>query len=126
MAKKAPEKQPMMKPISASDAFLIFEKWRDEQPQVHLSMRKKDGSSHGSSPVSIISTSEGDGTLDAQVVVDGKEQRWRVDWREASYLYGEPSDSAVYPEFVEGKWASYLVVDAPTTMDLFAERFAER
>jgi len=116
----------MMKPITVSDAFLIFAKWRDEQPQVHLSMRKKDASWQGGTPVSIIATSQSDGRVDVQVVVDGKEQPLRLDFRQASFLYGEPSDSAQYPEFAEGRWASYLVVDTPTTMYLFSERFAER
>ncbi len=109
--------------ISASEAFLMFGKWRDGKSPVQLSIRKADGSEQGS-PVSIISTSEIDESVDAEIVANTQKQSCRLDLRGASFSYGEPAHSALYPEFAEGKWTSYLVVECPTgTMFLSAERF---
>ena len=96
--------------ISSADAFLIFAKWRDDKPQVQLSMHKPDGRSDGT-PVSIISISENEESVFAEITLDGQKKECTLNFRGAVFSYGEPSDSAVFPEFAEGKWASYLDVE---------------
>jgi hypothetical protein len=111
--------------ISSADAFLIFAKWRDEKPHVQLSMHKSDGRS-GGTPVSIISISENEESILAEIVLDGQKKQCRFDFRQATFSYGEPADSAVYPEFAEGKWSSYLDVACLSgALYVFAERLAK-
>jgi hypothetical protein len=108
--------------ISPTDAFLMFAKWRDEKPQVQFCLRKV-GSHMVSSPVSIFSISGNEERIDVEIVLNGQNQKCALDFRGASFSYGEPLDSAVFPEFAEKVWASYLSVDCPTgTQFLFAER----
>lgn len=112
----------MMK-ISSAHAFLILGKWRDDKPQVQLSIHKSDGTADGT-PVSIISISESEESILAEIVLDGQKKKCLLNFRGASFSYGEPADSAVFPEFAEGKWASYLDVECLSgTIYVFAERF---
>ncbi len=114
-----------MTSISPADAFLIFARWRDGKPLVQHSMHKSDGKS-GGTPVSIISISENEESVFAEIVLDGQEKKCLLNFKGASFSYGEPSDSAVFPEFAEGKWASYLDVTCPSgNLYVFAERFKE-
>ena len=107
--------------ISSSDAFGILGKWRDGTSQLHLSMRKADGSMDGAL-ASIISVSDSEESVLAEIVVSEQKKKRLLDFREAFFSSGEPSDSAVFPEFAEGKWVSYLAVECPTgAMFLFAE-----
>jgi hypothetical protein len=107
--------------ISSSEAFLIFAKWRDFKPQIQL-MRKPAGEVAGT-PASIILISEKDESIDVEIVLNGQKTKCRFDLRGASFSYGEPADSAVFPEFAEGKWASYLDAQCPSgTLFIFAER----
>ena len=109
--------------ISSADAFLIFAKWRDDKSQVQLSIHKPDGMVAGT-PVSIISISESEESISAEIVLDGQKKKCRLNFRGGSFSYGEPADSAIFPEFAEGKWASYLDVQCPSgTIFIFAERF---
>jgi hypothetical protein len=48
----------------------------------------------------------------AEIVVSEQKKKCLLDFREASFSHGEPSDSAVFPEFAEGNWVSYLAVHA--------------
>jgi len=110
--------------ISSSDAFVILEKWRDGTSQVRLSMRNADGSVDGT-PVSIISTSDSDESVLVEMLLSGQGEKCCLDFRDASFSQGDPSDSAVFPEFAEGRWVSYLVVEFPTgAMFAFAERLS--
>jgi len=110
--------------ISSTDAFLIFARWRDGKQQVQLSIHKPDGKSDGS-PVSIISISENEESVFAEIVLDREKKKCLLNFRGASFSYGEPGDSAVFPEFAEGKWSSYLDVRCPSgTLFIFAERFS--
>jgi hypothetical protein len=111
-----------MTKISSAEAFLIFAKWRDEKSQVQLSIRKPDGSSAGT-PVSIISISGTKESVSAEIVLSGQKKKCLLDCRNASFSYGEPAEVAVFPEFAEGTWASYLVAECPSgTALVFAER----
>ena len=111
-----------MKSISLSDAFLMFAKWRDEKPRMRFCLRKKDSPFVGS-PASIISTSESEERIDVEIILNGQNQKCGLNFRGASFSYGEPADSALFPEFAERVWASYLSVDCPSgTQFMFAER----
>lgn len=109
--------------ISASEAFLIFGKWRDSKAQLQIGFFKLDGKTAGT-PGVITEASPKEETISAVIVANGQEAGWRCSLRDASFQYGEPSDSAVYPEFAEGKWASYLSVELPDgNTVIFADRF---
>ncbi len=110
--------------ISSSEAFLILGKWRENNSQLQLTIRSA-GKTVGS-PARITETSPSDESISALIVLDGQTQLCRLDFRGASFQYGEPSDSALFPEFAEGKWASYLLVEVPSgNVYFFAERFVE-
>ena len=113
-----------MTSISSADAFLIFGKWRDNESQIQVSFRK-EGKSAGS-PAGILEVFPKEESISALIVVDGQPAKWTGDFRRASFSYGEPKDTAAFPEFAEGKWASYLLVELPDGDSiLFAERFRE-
>jgi hypothetical protein len=113
-----------MMSISSSEAFLILGKWRDNKAQLQIGFFKP-GKNAGT-PGVITDTSPKDETIEALIVVNGQTAKWRFPLRGASFQYGEPADSAVFPEFAEGKWSSYLVAELPDgNTILFAERFAE-
>lgn len=114
-----------MTSISSEEAFLIFGKWRDNKSQLQITFFKpKDEFPPQSSPGIILNCPGNDERLSAAIVVNGQQHEWRVDLAGASFQYGEPSDSALFPELAEGKWASYLSVELHTgDLILFAERF---
>jgi hypothetical protein len=113
-----------MRNISSSDAFLILGKWRDKKSQLQISFAGR-GQLAGT-PAVVIETSPQEETLSASIVASGQAAVWRCNLRGASFQYGEASDSAVFPEFAEGKWVSYLLAELPEGKTiLFAERFLE-
>ena len=70
--------------ISSSDAFGILGKWRDGTSQLHLSMRKADGSMDGT-PASIISVSDSEESVFAEIVVSEQKKKRLLDFREAFF-----------------------------------------
>jgi hypothetical protein len=113
-----------MKSISSDEAFLIFGMWRDNASQLQLNMR--GARENISSPAWITEISTIDFSVSGWIVADGQKAKCVFDFRDAVFEYGEPLDTAVYPEFAEGKWASYLLVTAPSgSTFFFTERFAE-
>jgi hypothetical protein len=59
--------------ISSSDAFGILGKWRDGMSQLHLSMRKADGSMDGT-PASIICLSDSEESVVAEIAVSEQKE----------------------------------------------------
>jgi hypothetical protein len=111
--------------ISFSEACLILAKWRDNKSQLQITFfkPKEDLPSQGS-PGIILNCPGKDAIVSALIIIDGQQAEWRVNLEGASFQYGEPVDSAVFPEFAEGKWASYLSVELHTgDLITFAERF---
>jgi len=112
-----------MTSLSSSEAFLIFGKWRDNESQLQI-VFFGFGKLVGSTPGVIKETSPNEESVAAFIVEKGQPAEWRVSLRGASFQYGEPLDSALYPELAEGKWASYLFVELPDGKSIFfAERF---
>jgi len=60
--------------ISSSEACGILGKWRDGTSQLHLSMRKADGSMDGT-PASIISVSDSEESVLAEIVVSEQKKK---------------------------------------------------
>jgi hypothetical protein len=115
-----------MEKISSAEAFLIFGKWRDEKSQVQLGISERNKLPRGT-PAVITEISEQDETVDAVIVLNGQGQPCRLNFRGTSFQYGEPADSAGYPEFAEGKWVSYLHAVCPSGNEyVFAERFTAK
>ena len=115
-----------MKNISSSDAFLMFRLWHDKQSPLQVQIRKSDGKG-GSSPSRITETSESESAISALIVFAEQSQEWRIDFTGAKFSIGKPEDTAMFPEYAEGKWVRYLFVELPDngTKYLFLERFVD-
>lgn len=113
-----------MMSISTSEAFLIFAKWRDQKSQLQIGFfRPKLNPRPVGSPGIILSCSEQHNSISAVILIDGQQNEWRVNLADAAFQYGEPADTAVFPEWAERKWQSYLSVELPTGDSvIFAER----
>lgn len=113
-----------MKKLSSSDAFLILGKWRDEKSQVQINFLH-DGKQVGS-PLEITEVSQGNEAVVATIVLNGQKTPCDFDFSGASFQYGEPLDTAPFPEFAEGKWESYLLIECPSGRSfLFAARLVK-
>ena len=111
-----------MRNISTAEAFLIFAKWRDECSQIQLSIFEPNGKSHGT-PFSISAVSEKDEEIAGEIVQSEEKRKCALRLRGSIFAYGEPSEDAVFPEFAEGKWASYIDAECPNGVRfVFAER----
>jgi len=99
-----------MTSISFSDAFLIFGKWRDNESQLQIRV-SKPGKLAATPPGRILTCSPNEEKISLSIVVDRQNAIWDLPLAGASFQYGEPADSAVFPEFAERKWSSYLLAE---------------
>jgi hypothetical protein len=108
--------------ISPEDAFLIFAKWRDNKSRLQMNLLGPGTS--GSTPAMIVNVSPEEKTVEASIAAEGQPTLCSCSFREASFQYGEPSDTAIFPEYAEGKWSAYLLAELKEGKSvLFVERF---
>jgi hypothetical protein len=56
----------------------------------------------------------------------GQKKEWRVSFEGCKFSFGVASECAVFPEFTEGKWVSYMAIEFPVGKQvLLAERFVD-
>ena len=111
-----------MTSISSEEAFLILGKWRDSNSHLQVGLYKPDARQTGS-PGRILTCSPSDEIVSLSIVVNGQNAMWELPLKGASFEYGEPLDSAAFPEFAERVWSSYLLAKLVDGISvLFAER----
>ena len=115
-----------MNEISSGMAFWIFEIWRRMSTQLQLSYFGEWSDSIGS-PAVIWHTSPISSKV-SFVILDtaGQKREWKLSFGDCKFSFGVASECAVFPEFAEGKWVSYLSVELPNGKRILAaERFLD-
>ena len=111
-----------MSRISTEDAWLIFDKWREEQSPLQLVMKRPPGLRAVNSVFvkTVLSTSH---QVLIAALVDGEYLNVSVNLEAAEYEYEDAS--AVLPEFAGGKWVCFLAANFPNgNRYVFGERAA--
>jgi hypothetical protein len=114
-----------MNEISSGIAFWIFDAWRRMSAQVQVETTK--GIKSGGSPGAIWRTSPNPFKISVVMLdTQGQKNEWVVPLEGCKFSFGVPLESAPFPEYAEGIWLSYLVVDFPDgAQTVFAERFID-
>jgi hypothetical protein len=111
-----------MNEISSGVALWILDKWRLSKSQLQASIFR-DGKSQGT-PATIEEISPGKEKILVSIEVSGQPAKWNLPVAGCRFSFGVPLEVAVFPEFAEGKWVSYLNIELPTGETVvFAERF---
>ena len=106
--------------ISPEDAYLIFDKWREEQSPLQLVMRRPPGLRAVNSTFvkSVLPHSH---QVLITALVAGEYLNVAVNLEGAEYEYEDAS--AVLPEFAGGKWICFLAANFPNgNRYVFGER----
>jgi hypothetical protein len=114
-----------MTDISSGVAFWIFDAWRKVEAQ--LQVVSINGALRASTPAVIWHTFPIASKISMVILLDdGQKREWELPLADAKFSFGTVGECAVFPEFAEGKWVSFLVADLPSgTQMLFAERFVD-
>jgi hypothetical protein len=110
--------------ISADDAWLIFDKWRDEQALLQLVMKRPPGLRAVNSTFvkSVLPHSH---QVLIAALVDGEYLTVAVNLEGAEYEYEDAN--AVLPDFAGGKWVCFLAANFPNgNRYVFGERAASQ
>jgi hypothetical protein len=99
-----------MTSISSEEAFPILRKWLDDNSRLQIVFFRL-GKLIGSTPGLIKKASPNEESAIAFIVVDEQAREWHGNFRGVSSQYGEALDSALFPEYSEGKRVSYLFVE---------------
>jgi hypothetical protein len=110
--------------ISSEDAYLIFDKWRDEQSPLQLVMNRPPGlRAVNSALVKSVLPHSHQVVIAALVEGEGEYLNVAVNLEGAEYEYEDAS--AVLPEFAGGKWVCFLAANFPNgNRYVFGERAA--
>jgi hypothetical protein len=109
--------------ISPEDAYLIFDKWREERSPLQLVMKRPPGLRAVNSAFvkSVLPHSR---EVLIAALVDGEYVSVAVNLDGADYEYEDAK--AVLPEFAGGKWVCFLAANFPNgNRYVFGERAAE-
>jgi hypothetical protein len=113
-----------MNEISSGVAFWIFDNWRRVNAQLQASFFS--GSESAGSPAVIWRTSPNENKVSFVIVEAGQKKEWKVSFEHCKFSFGVASECAVFPEFAEGKWVSYMAIEFPNGKRvLLAERFVD-
>jgi hypothetical protein len=113
-----------MNEISSGVAFWIFDIWRQINAQLQASFFS--GSESAGSPAVIWRTSPMESKVSFVIFEAEQKKEWRVSFENCQFSFGVASESAVFPEFAEGKWVSYMAIEFPNGKRvLLAERFVD-
>ena len=111
-----------MSRISPEDAYLIFDKWREERSPLQLVMKRPPG-------LRAVNAAFVKGVLQHShevliaALVDGEYVNVAVNLEGAEYEYEDAH--AVLPEFAGGKWVCFLAANFPNgNRYVFGERAA--
>jgi hypothetical protein len=108
--------------ISTEDAYLIFNKWRDEQSALQLVMKRPPGLRAVNSAF-VKSVLPHTRQVLIAALVDDEYLGVAVNLEGAEYEYEDAS--AVLPEFAGGKWVCFLAANFPNgNRYVFGERAA--
>lgn len=99
-----------MSRISPEDAYLIFDKWREERSPLQLAMKRPPGLRSVSSAFVKNVLPHSRQVLIA-ALVDSEYVSVAVNLEGAEYEYEDAS--AVLPEFAGGKWVCFLAANFP-------------
>lgn len=108
--------------ISPEDAYLIFDKWREEQSPLQLVMKRPPGLRAVNSTFvkSVLPHSH---QVLIAALVDGEYLSVSVNLQGAEYEYEDAN--AVLPDFAGGKWVCFLAANFPNgNRYVFGERAA--
>ena len=111
-----------MSRISPEDAYLIFDKWRDEGVPLQLVMKRPPGlrAVNATFVKSVLPHSQ---QVLIAALVDGEYLSVAVNLEGAQYEYEDAN--AVLPEFAGGKWVCFLAANFPNgNRYVFGERAA--
>ena len=113
-----------MSRISPEDAYMIFDKWREERSPLQLVMKRPPG-------LRAVNSAFVTGVLrhSRQVVisalVDGEYLSVAMNLESAEYEYDDAT--VALPEFAGGKWVCFLAANFPNgNRYVFGEKAAER
>jgi len=110
--------------ISTEDAYLIFNKWRDEQSALQLVMKRPPGLRAVNSAF-IKSVLPHSHQVLIAALVDSEYVSVAVNLEGAEYEYEDAS--AVLPDFAGGKWVCFLAANFPNgNRYVFGERTAAK
>jgi len=111
-----------MSRISTEDAYLIFDKWREERAALQLVMKRPPGLRAVNSAF-VTSVLPNTSQVLISALVDGEYLSVAVNLQSAVYEYEEAS--AVLPDFAGGKWVCYLAANFPNgNRYIFGEKAA--
>lgn len=111
-----------MSRISSEDAYLIFDKWREERSPLQLVMKRPPGL-RAVNAVFVKTVLPASHQLLIAALVDGEYLNVSVNLEAAEYEYEDAS--AVLPEFAGGKWVCFLAANFPNgNRYVFGERAA--
>jgi len=96
--------------ISTEDAYLIFDKWREERSPLQLVMKRPPGLRAVNSVFVKTLLPRSHQVLIA-ALVDGEYLSVSVNLEAAEYEYEDAS--AILPEFAGGKWVCFLAANFP-------------
>ncbi len=109
-----------MSRISPEDAYLIFDKWRDEQSPLQLVMTRPPGLRAVNSAF-VKSVQPHSHQVVIAALVESEYLNVAVNLEAAEYEYEDAS--AVLPEFAGGKWVCFLAANFPNgNRYVFGER----
>ena len=111
-----------MSRISTEDAYLIFDKWREERALLQLVMKRPPGlrAVNAAFVKSVLPHSQ-QVLIEAQV--EGEYLEVAVNLQAAEYEYEDAS--AMLPDFAGGKWVCFLAANFPNgNRYVFGERAA--
>ena len=112
-----------MSKISTEDAYLIFDKWREEEAPLQLVMKRPPGLRAVNSAIvkSVLPHSH---QVLIAALVDSEYLSVAVNLQGAEYEYEDAS--AVLPDFAGGKWVCFLAANFSNgNRYVFGERTAE-
>jgi hypothetical protein len=108
--------------ISSEDAYLIFDKWREERSPLQLVMKRPPGLRAVNS-VFVKTVLPASHQVLIAALVDSEYLNVSVNLEAAEYEYEDAS--AVLPEFAGGKWVCFLAANFPNgNRYVFGERAA--
>ncbi len=111
-----------MSRISPEDAYLIFDKWREERSPLQLVMKRPPGlrAVNAAFVKSVLPHSH---QVLIEALVEGEYLDVAVNLQAAEYEYEDAS--AVLPDFAGGKWVCFLAANFPNgNRYVFGERVA--
>jgi hypothetical protein len=109
--------------ISPDDAYLIFDKWREERSPLQLAMKRPPGLRAVESAFVTAVLPQSHQVL-ISALVGAEYVKVAVNLLSAEYEYDDAG--AVVQEFTEGKWVCFLAANFPNgNRYVFAEKAAE-